>query len=178
MLSKAKHLDIFRPAKCEIFRCTQNDIMTQSEWEIVDSFRRRNHLTVKTTNLASNRLYLALFSWEKSVQSWHGRLVFFYHLITLSALYSIDCGIVRPICFAVLRLITSSNLVGCSTGRSAGLVPSGFCPRNMQRAGSCPRVRPVGHEPTSLYRFLCCWYTDGSRLFNAKSDDPLSVSAQ
>src|SRR5207247_11465151 len=31
------------------------------------------------------------------------------HLITLSARYSTACGIVRPICFAVLRLITSSN---------------------------------------------------------------------
>ena len=45
------------------------------------------------------------------------------YLITLSARYSMDCGIVRPICFAVLRLITSSNFVGCSTGRSAGLAP-------------------------------------------------------
>src|SRR5437870_13380528 len=43
--------------------------------------------------------------------------------MTLSALYSIDCGMVTPICLAVLRLITSSNLVGCSTGRSAGLAP-------------------------------------------------------
>src|SRR5207253_1833377 len=32
-------------------------------------------------------------------------------------------GIVRPSAFAVLRLMTSSNLVGCSTGRSAGLAP-------------------------------------------------------
>src|SRR5688572_1559958 len=32
-------------------------------------------------------------------------------------------GIVSPICFAVFRLITSSNLVGCPTGRSAGLAP-------------------------------------------------------
>jgi len=30
-------------------------------------------------------------------------------------------GTVRPICFAVFRLITNSNLVGCSAGRSAGL---------------------------------------------------------
>jgi hypothetical protein len=44
-------------------------------------------------------------------------------LITLSARNSTDCGIVTPICFAVLRLITSSNFVGCSTGRSAGLRP-------------------------------------------------------
>ena len=45
------------------------------------------------------------------------------YLMTLSARYSIDCGIVMPICFAVLRLITSSNFVGCSTGKSAGLAP-------------------------------------------------------
>jgi hypothetical protein len=44
-------------------------------------------------------------------------------LITLSARYSIDCGMMRPICLAVFRLITSSNFVGCSTGRSAGLAP-------------------------------------------------------
>ena len=30
---------------------------------------------------------------------------------------------VRPSAWAVLRLMTSSNVVGCSTGRSAGLVP-------------------------------------------------------
>src|SRR5215471_19305075 len=34
-----------------------------------------------------------------------------------------DGGIVRPSALAVLRLITSSNLVGCSTARSAGLAP-------------------------------------------------------
>src|SRR5215468_11281060 len=31
------------------------------------------------------------------------------HLITLSAFVSVHCGIVRPICLAVLRLMTSSN---------------------------------------------------------------------
>ena len=35
-------------------------------------------------------------------------------------------GIVRPICFAVFRLITNSNFVGCSTGRSAGFAPLTF----------------------------------------------------
>src|SRR5712691_390900 len=34
-----------------------------------------------------------------------------------------DGGIVRPRALAVLRLITSSNLVGCATGRSPGLAP-------------------------------------------------------
>ena len=32
-------------------------------------------------------------------------------------------GMVSPGALAVLRLISSSNLVGCSTGRSAGLAP-------------------------------------------------------
>src|SRR6266850_4940111 len=45
------------------------------------------------------------------------------HLITLSARASTLGGIVKPICFAALRLITNSNFVGCSTGRSAGLAP-------------------------------------------------------
>ena len=45
------------------------------------------------------------------------------HSITSSARSRIDWGMVRPSAFAVLRLITSSNLVGCSTGRSAGFVP-------------------------------------------------------
>ena len=43
--------------------------------------------------------------------------------ITSSARASTEGGIVRPRALAVLRLITSSNLVGCCTGRSAGGVP-------------------------------------------------------
>src|SRR4029434_1700782 len=43
--------------------------------------------------------------------------------MTWSARSSSDCGIVRPSAFAVLRLITNSNLVGCSTGRSAAFAP-------------------------------------------------------
>ena len=43
--------------------------------------------------------------------------------ITSSARSSSDCGIVRPSALAVLRLITSSNLVGCSMGKSPGFAP-------------------------------------------------------
>jgi len=43
--------------------------------------------------------------------------------ITWSARSSSECGIVSPRALAVFRLMTSSNFVGCSTGRSAGLVP-------------------------------------------------------
>jgi len=43
--------------------------------------------------------------------------------ITLSARTRNVSGIVSPSAFAVVRLTTKSNLVGCSTGMSAGLVP-------------------------------------------------------
>ena len=45
------------------------------------------------------------------------------HSIIRSARPSSDCGIASFIALAVLRLITSLNLVGCSTGRSAGFAP-------------------------------------------------------
>src|SRR5207248_7231367 len=45
------------------------------------------------------------------------------HSITSSARSRNDSGIVIPSALAVLRFTTSSNLVGCSTGMSAGLPP-------------------------------------------------------
>src|SRR5262249_56045311 len=46
-----------------------------------------------------------------------------HHSITSSARVSSIGDIWSPSALAVLRLMTSSNLVGCTTGRSAGLVP-------------------------------------------------------
>src|SRR5205814_651514 len=46
-----------------------------------------------------------------------------YHSITRSARSSIEVGIARPICRAVLRFTTNSNLLACSMGNSAGLAP-------------------------------------------------------
>src|SRR5262249_5992804 len=45
------------------------------------------------------------------------------HSISSSASVSSEGGTVRPSALAALTLMTSSNLVGCSTGRSAGLAP-------------------------------------------------------
>jgi hypothetical protein len=45
------------------------------------------------------------------------------HWISSSAWERSVGGIVRPRALAVLRLIASSNFVGCSTGKSAGLAP-------------------------------------------------------
>jgi len=44
------------------------------------------------------------------------------HSISSACICS-DCGIVRPIAFAVLRLMTRSSFVGCSIARSPGLAP-------------------------------------------------------
>ena len=46
-----------------------------------------------------------------------------HYSITSSARASTLGGIARRSAFAVLRLIASSNFVGCSTGRSDGLAP-------------------------------------------------------
>jgi hypothetical protein len=46
-----------------------------------------------------------------------------HYSITWSARCKSDGGIVRPRALAVLRLITSSNFVACSTGRSPGFAP-------------------------------------------------------
>jgi len=43
--------------------------------------------------------------------------------IASSARTSIEGSTVRPSALAVFKLMTSSNLVGCSTGRSAVLAP-------------------------------------------------------
>src|SRR6266511_3247631 len=45
------------------------------------------------------------------------------HSITASTRSKNASGIVRPMAFAVLRLIASSNLVGCSMGKSLGCLP-------------------------------------------------------
>jgi hypothetical protein len=56
------------------------------------------------------------------------------HSITSSQRAISDSGIVSPSAFAVLRLTTSSNLVGCSTGMSAG-----FAPRRILSTNSAAR---------------------------------------
>src|SRR5882724_3065295 len=56
--------------------------------------------------------------------------------MTLSALASTFGGIVRPICFAAFRLMTNSNFVGCSTGKSLGLRLSISCPHTWQHGGT------------------------------------------
>src|SRR6516165_8397326 len=65
------------------------------------------------------------------------------HSMTSSARARIDGGTVRPSACAVLRLTTSSNLVGCWTGRSAGFSPERMRPTYTPTW----RMRPVWLAP-------------------------------
>src|SRR5947207_15453070 len=58
-------------------------------------------------------------------RSSHGGLAY---SITSSARARIDGGTMTPSAFAVLRLMTNSKMVGCMTGRSAGLAPLRILP--------------------------------------------------
>ena len=60
------------------------------------------------------------------------------HSITSSARASSIGGTSRPSALAVVRLMISSNLVGCSTGMSAGLVPRRIRRQSRRRANTTP----------------------------------------
>src|SRR6266704_75249 len=72
--------------------------------------------------------------------------------MTSSARCSNDGGIVRPSALAVLRLMTSSNFVGCSTGRSRGFAPFRIL---STKRGAAPeeiaQARPVRHEAPGIH---------------------------
>src|SRR5262249_8826272 len=92
-----------------------------------------------------------------------------FHLITLSARASTLGGIVRPICFAAFRLMTNSNFVGCSTGRSAGLAPfkilSTYVAARRSKSG---KLTPYDISPPAS-TVARCSYMVGRRLFTASS---------
>jgi hypothetical protein len=56
----------------------------------------------------------------------------------------------KPMAFAVLRLIANSNLVGCSTERSAGAAPFKFFPVARPNAmfGNEPNKRHAPNQRT------------------------------
>ena len=58
------------------------------------------------------------------------------HSINSSARSKIASGIFSPIALAVVRLMTRSNLVGCSTGMSAGFAPRKILSTSQPSAGT------------------------------------------
>lgn len=75
--------------------------------------------------------------------------------MTSSARTRSDCGIVSPIALAVFRLMTNSNCVGCSTGRSPGRAPPEVSVvRSVahQAAIACPLCRLADRRQPVLQR--------------------------
>src|SRR5215471_13784460 len=68
-------------------------------------------------------------------------------------------GTVMPSALAVFRLITSSTLVDCCTGKSAGLSPSaGIDPGQAVRVVNAASIadRPAGRD--EFAEFVNCWH--------------------
>src|SRR5262249_60093121 len=84
------------------------------------------------------------------------------HSITSSAPASSILGMTMPRAFAVLRLITSSNLVGACTGRSAGLAPRRMrltysdARRNWSMASTPYDTRPPPRQSTDRGKLPEC----------------------
>src|SRR5262245_19081613 len=89
--------------------------------------------------------------------------------MTWSARSSTDGWIVKPIALAVLRLMTNSNLVGCSTGKSAGLAPfRTLSTYQVERRTSSTRFGPYDMRPPARANSRKN-EMDGSLLLNANS---------
>lgn len=71
----------------------------------------------------SGRLFSARRRQKRAKSDWYTAANGNLYSITSSAVASSEVGIVRPNVFADLRLMTNSNLVGRTTGRSAILAP-------------------------------------------------------
>src|SRR5215831_19213781 len=77
-----------------------------------------------------------------------------HHSMTSSARASSIGGMVMPSAFAVLRLMTSANLVGNSTGKSPGLLPFKILSTLRGRTPSVlTQINPVAHQPTGDWIF-------------------------
>ena len=80
-------------------------------------FRAVSAITQKASAIAHGRRSLGAIS-DRSAGQRRCR-----YSITSSAIASTLAGISKPSAFAVLRLMTRLNLVGCITGKSAGRSP-------------------------------------------------------
>ena len=95
-----------------------------------------------------------------------------HYSISSSASTRMDCGTTRPSVFAVLMLMTSSNLVGRSTGMSFGLVPRKTFPPEHKDAELAVGVEKGSRHSSSIRHPPGCpriWKMPGSRLHGKRS---------
>src|SRR5436309_1597704 len=98
-----------------------------------------------------------------------------HHSITSSARASSIGGISILRALAVLRLITRSNFVGCSTGKSDGLAPCKIlCTYEAPRRNRSGRLAPYDMRPPAT-TFSRTWNIPGSRLYLEEIDNSRQV---
>ena len=118
-----------------LFRiCAWNDNSRDAHRDLVDApFRYASELeTIMRRVILNNRLARADRAQAETSRWRHEPTTDPSHSITSSARARSEGGTSRPSALAVFRLMTSSNLVGCSIGSSDGLAP--FAIRSMYSA--------------------------------------------
>jgi hypothetical protein len=127
------HVRLFAPSRQCIWQgSSQPPVRTLRRygalyWLEPDAMRRQKHLREYLAKRLSYSLFRLAPQLGFIISTMFGGIVRaiykIAHSITSSARNRKDSGIFSPSALAVFRLTTSSNLVGCSTGRSAGFSP-------------------------------------------------------
>jgi|GraSoi2013_115cm_1033766.scaffolds.fasta_scaffold16238_2 hypothetical protein len=105
-----------------------------------------------------------------------------FHSITSSARASSVGGTSMPSAFAAFMLMISSNLVGCSTGRSAGFAPSNILSMvysAARRGCPCPRCRhdvEIPNQPAA--RAGLSWGTNARNLDRRRVETAVELARQ
>src|SRR5262249_38016788 len=86
-----------------------------------------------------------------------------------------DAGIVNPSVFAVFRLMTSSNLVDSTTGRSAGTAPLRILDADLSIGFA--ETRAITHQPT-IHHIFAEMVHGGQLLLRAEGDDLIAAPVQ
>jgi len=81
---------------------------------------------------------------------------------------------VRPSALAVLRLMTNSNVVGCSTGRSPGLAPLRICPDSGSPSRHLREIDSIATE-TAVLNVQVVLIDGGDPVRGRKIEDGLSM---
>jgi hypothetical protein len=121
--------EAFRVPLPMIRRAARNIAAMNELGELIRTYTIRSTMLISLSFIAHTSFRGRAFVWVDGVRgarNWNGwsrSPGAGLYSITPSAWASIKTGILRPRALAVLRLITSSTLVLCWIGRSAGLAP-------------------------------------------------------
>jgi hypothetical protein len=101
--------------------CVPDAVQCETKWSGAPLIRDRSRLGVRNgPGSAAHHCAVPSCCAAPGTREMNARR---FYSITSSAVASNACGTWRPSILAVEALMTSSNLLGCSTGKSAGFAP-------------------------------------------------------